>query len=89
MVTEFGGIAFQPRDARADGWGYTSAHDADEWVRAVTALYDALRASTALAGTCYTQLTDTRQETNGLCTADRRPKAPLEAIRRAVTGETR
>ena len=89
MVTEFGGIAFQPQAARADGWGYTSAHDADEWVRAVTALYDALRASTALAGTCYTQLTDTRQETNGLCTADRRPKAPLEAIRRAVTGETR
>jgi hypothetical protein len=87
MLTEFGGIAFQPGEARADGWGYTAARDAGEWTRAIAALYDALRGSTVLAGTCYTQLTDTRQETNGLCTADRRPKAPVETLRRAVLGE--
>ena len=87
MVTEFGGIAFQPREARPDGWGYTSARDAAEWTSAVAALHQALRAGGVLAGTCYTQLTDTRQETNGLCTADRHPKAPVEALRRAVLGE--
>ena len=37
-----------------------------------------------IAGFCYTQLTDTQQERNGLLTADRKPKVPLEQVR-AVT----
>lgn len=45
-----------------------------------------VRASSVLAGTCWTQLTDTLQETNGLLTADRQPKAPASEIRAAVTG---
>jgi hypothetical protein len=43
-------------------------------------------ASPALAGFCYTQLTDTRQEKNGLLTQDRAPKldpATVRAINRA------
>ncbi|MBK0296567.1 hypothetical protein IAE22_31650 [Bacillus sp. S34] len=47
---------------------------------------DAIRASSFLAGSCYTQLTDTMQETNGLLNADRTPKVPIEQIRRAITG---
>jgi beta-galactosidase/beta-glucuronidase len=86
MLTEFGGIAFQPGTRRADGWGYTAATDADDWIARITALYDAIRASTFLAGSCYTQLTDTMQETNGLLTAAREPKAPIEQIRKAVRG---
>lgn len=86
MLTEFGGIAYQPDGARDDGWGYTAAADGDDWVARITALYDAVRASTFLAGSCYTQLTDTLQETNGLLDAHRRPKAPVEQIRRAVLG---
>jgi beta-galactosidase/beta-glucuronidase len=86
MLTEFGGIAFQPGAPRADGWGYTAATDADDWIARITALYDAVRASTFLSGSCYTQLTDTMQETNGLLTADREPKAPIEQIRKAVRG---
>jgi hypothetical protein len=42
--------------------------------------------SRILAGSCYTQLTDTMQETNGLLTADRVPKVEIARIRRAVTG---
>ena len=42
--------------------------------------------SPALAGFCYTQLTDTEQERNGLLTAGRRPKAPVERIRAVTTG---
>jgi len=87
MLTEFGGVNYQPGAARADGWGYTSADDGDDWVARVTALYDAVRASGFLAGSCWTQLTDTMQETNGLLTAAREPKVAIERIRRAVTGE--
>ncbi|WP_349775203.1 sugar-binding domain-containing protein [Curtobacterium sp. MCBD17_003] len=86
MLTEFGGVQYQPGARREDGWGYTAATDGDDYLDRVTALYDAIRASTFLAGSCYTQLTDTLQETNGLLTAEREPKVPIERIRRAVTG---
>lgn len=86
MLTEFGGVNYQPGVQREDGWGYTSASDGDDWIARITGLYDAIRASTFLAGSCYTQLTDTMQETNGLLNADRTPKVPIEQIRRAVTG---
>ncbi len=86
MLTEFGGVNYQPGVQREDGWGYTSASDGDDWIARITALYDAIRASSFLAGSCYTQLTDTMQETNGLLNADRTPKVPIEQIRRAVTG---
>lgn len=87
MLTEFGGVSFQPGAERDDAWGYTAAADEDDWVARLTALYDAVRASEVLAGSCWTQLADTLQETNGLLTADRRPKAPVERIRAAVIGE--
>ncbi|WP_144759971.1 glycoside hydrolase family 2 TIM barrel-domain containing protein [Curtobacterium sp. 9128] len=86
MLTEFGGVNYQPGAQREDGWGYTSAADGDDWIARITALYDAIRASSFLAGSCYTQLTDTMQETNGLLNADRSPKVPIEQIRQAVTG---
>lgn len=86
MLTEFGGVDYQPGAQREDGWGYTSAVDGDDWIARITALYDGVRASSFLAGSCWTQLTDTLQETNGLLNADRTPKVPIERIRRAVTG---
>jgi hypothetical protein len=46
-----------------------------------------VHASTALAGACWTQLTDTYQEVNGLLTADREPKCDPEALARATRGE--
>jgi len=41
-----------------------------------------------LAGFCYTQFADTYQEANGLLFGDRKPKIPLEEIRRATLGPT-
>jgi hypothetical protein len=38
------------------------------------------------SGFCYTQFADTFQEANGLLTADRRPKIPLERLAAAVRG---
>jgi hypothetical protein len=40
-----------------------------------------------LAGACWTQLTDTYQEINGLLTADRIPKADPSLLRAALRGQ--
>jgi hypothetical protein len=86
MLTEFGGVNYEPGTPRADSWGYTAAADEEDYLARITSLYEGIRASAFLAGSCYTQLTDTMQETNGLCTADRKPKVPVHLIRAAVTG---
>jgi hypothetical protein len=86
MLTEFGGVNFQPGIPFEGSWGYSAAIDENDFLARLSALYGAIRASGFLAGSCYTQLTDTLQETNGLCTADRKPKAPVDRIRAAVTG---
>ena len=83
MLTELGGIALGPSGAGA--WGYSTATSAWDLDARLAALLAAVR-GTALAGFCYTQLTDTLQEANGLVTADRRPKIPAAQIRAAVTG---
>ena len=38
-----------------------------------------------IVGYCYTQLTDTMQEVNGLLTEDRKPKLPVETSHRILT----
>jgi beta-galactosidase/beta-glucuronidase len=97
MLTEFGGIRY---DASSDGadaargtdepespdgaWGYSDAASADQFSAQLEGLFGAVHASSFLAGLCYTQLTDTLQEANGLLDADRRPKIPVETIRRIV-----
>ncbi|PSL37508.1 glycosyl hydrolase family 2 [Labedella gwakjiensis] len=86
MLTEFGGVSYI--DEEVDGaWGYSSATDAVDFAERVSGIVGAVSASPLLSGFCYTQLTDTGQETNGLLRADRSPKAPIEQIRRIVTGD--
>jgi hypothetical protein len=90
VLSEFGGISLGAGRPSGDGtapWGYGDARTHDELLGRYRALWSAVRASSALAGACWTQLTDTYQEVNGLLTADRTPKADLEAFRRATTGE--
>lgn len=86
MVTEFGGVRFEAGDAHAKGWGYSSASDAEEYQERVTSVITAIRESPHIVGFCYTQLTDTGQEVNGLCDANRVPKLPEEVIRAIVEG---
>jgi beta-galactosidase/beta-glucuronidase len=83
MLTEFGGIKYAPG---SPSWGYSVAESAAEFEAQLRAIYEALQASPSLAGTCYTQLTDTMQEANGLLTADRKPKLDIAAIRSIVLG---
>lgn len=82
MITEFGGIAY----AAEGTWGYATVTTAEEFEEKVGGLFAALNASPVLAGHCYTQLTDTLQEANGLADAQRRPKLDAARIRALVTG---
>lgn len=99
MVTEFGGIRYVPDGAsgskaasRASGsdeaddstWGYTTADGPADFEARLRRAFGAIQASPHLAGFCYTQLTDTMQEANGLTDAHRRPKIDAEVIREIV-----
>jgi hypothetical protein len=83
VISEFGGLAFAP-EAGEDWFAYGRFPDAESLLARYEELVDALLASTVLAGFCYTQLTDTEQETNGLLTADRVPKLDPAKVR-AIT----
>jgi beta-galactosidase/beta-glucuronidase len=83
MLTEFGGLTFS-NDPGA--WGYSHAGNKEEFAARYTRLLAVVRAFPLFAGFCYTQFTDTYQETNGLLYADRTPKFPLEQIRAATSG---
>lgn len=88
IVSEFGGVTWAPEAAEGDGtWGYAVSHSAEEFEEHLTALIRALDASEHLAGWCYTQLTDTMQEANGLLDAQRRPKLPIHTLRRIIAPE--
>lgn len=84
MLTEFGGLSYAPADG--EKWfGYSTVADDEELVARLDQLVTAVVASPALAGFCYTQLTDTEQERNGLLTADRTPKVDPARIRAILT----
>jgi beta-galactosidase/beta-glucuronidase len=87
VLSEFGGIRWSPSGSGEDDWGYSTASSADDFEERLSGLLEAVQASRLLAGFCYTQLTDTLQEANGLLTADRKPKLPIERLRSIITGE--
>jgi beta-galactosidase/beta-glucuronidase len=84
VLSEFGGVAMA--DDSGETWGYSESTSAADLAQRYAALLAAVRSSIVLAGFCYTQFADTYQEANGLLTADRRPKFPLELIAAATTG---
>jgi beta-galactosidase/beta-glucuronidase len=87
MITEFGGLSLKP--AEGEAWfGYGTVSTAEELLAKYQELVEAILASPVLAGFCYTQLTDTLQETNGLLTEHRVPKADPAQIRAITAGYT-
>jgi hypothetical protein len=83
VISEFGGITLDLHNR--EGWrGYGAVRDVKQLLECYRDLVSALLSSTAIMGFCWTQLADTQQERNGLLTADRVPKAPVEQIR-AIT----
>jgi Glycosyl hydrolases family 2, TIM barrel domain/Glycosyl hydrolases family 2, sugar binding domain len=85
MLSEFGGIAYVPESGEA-GWGYSRARSEAEFLRDYTALMAGIYDCHGLSGFCYTQLTDTFQEKNGLLSENRRPKADLNQLSRVTRG---
>ncbi|MCK7494883.1 MAG: hypothetical protein MZW92_30040 [Comamonadaceae bacterium] len=90
MLTEFGGIAFikYPQDGVPQTWGYTVARTDEDFAQMYADLLHTVIHTVLFAGFCYTQFADTFQEANGLLSADRRPKLPIEDIAR-ITRESR
>lgn len=79
MVTEYGGIAM---DNTGSGWGYNGkVKDEEEYLSRFKDATDGIRAIRDCRGYCYTQLTDVRQEINGVLRADRTPKVDVEQFR--------
>lgn len=79
LLTEFGGIGFAVGED--NGWGYTSVKDVAEFVADYRRVLEAVYASKALHGYCYTQLTDVEQEINGILSYNREPKCDLSKIK--------
>ncbi len=83
MITEFGGISDRPDD-QTEWFGYGTVASRAEFLSKYRELVDAILDSPVVAGFCYTQLTDTGQETNGLLTEERVHKLDPAAVR-AIT----
>jgi len=84
VLTEFGGIAYDPKAPEGHTWGYSRAGDAATFIERYRALLHVVNETVMFSGFCYTQFADTFQETNGLLNADRTPKVPLEQISAAT-----
>ncbi len=84
MLTECGGIGYAPtQGTRWFGYGTVTSQEA--FLAKYAELLDAILDSPTIAGFCYTQLTDTLQETNGLLTESRTTKLDPDAIRAITT----
>lgn len=85
MLTEFGGIA--PLHDDEEGWGYSLSEPGTEFADRYVELLAAVRECKGLQGFCYTQLTDTYLEKNGLLTPEREYKIPPAVVAQANVGE--
>ncbi|HEY0845919.1 MAG TPA: glycoside hydrolase family 2 TIM barrel-domain containing protein [Noviherbaspirillum sp.] len=86
ILTEFGGITYakKPEEGVKGVWGYSLADSDQEFFESYRRLLEVVNETPMFSGFCYTQFADTFQEANGLLTADRSPKLPLEDIYNAT-----
>lgn len=81
LVSEYGGIKWDPTEAGSEGWGYGQAPvTEEEYLTRYRGLTDALLDNPHICGFCYTQLYDVEQEKNGLYTYSRTPKFNMDEI---------
>jgi beta-galactosidase/beta-glucuronidase len=91
FVSEFGGIWWNEEAAaeeaadtnRSTSWGYGQrVADVEDFYRRFEGLVDALLDDAGMFGYCYTQLTDTFQEQNGIYDFERREKFDTARLRK-------
>ncbi len=86
FVSEYGGIWWNAELAGSTqdekSWGYGQrVRSVEEWHERFAGLTRVLLENPFMFGYCYTQLTDTFQEQNGIYDFDRTPKFDIERIR--------
>jgi hypothetical protein len=79
MITEFGGMSFEPKPGET-WYAYGTVKTSEEYIAKYAEIVHALYESSVVCGFCFTQLTDTEQEINGMLDAQRQPKADPEAL---------
>lgn len=84
VLSEFGGVNLADAAETWDGYGQVATPD--ELLESLKRLFEWVGEDSGLAGFCYTQLTDTLQERNGLLTERREFKADPAAIATIVRG---
>jgi hypothetical protein len=84
VLSEFGGINLT--DAAGTWQGYGQAGSAEELLDSLRSIFRWVGEGSGLAGFCYTQLTDTLQERNGLLTENREHKADPSSVAAIVRG---
>jgi len=85
MNTEFGGVNLRSLAESPDVT--PAARDERQFLEQLVDVIHPMVVSGLVQGYCYTQLTDTETEICGLLTWERKPKIPLDLIRRINEGE--
>jgi Beta-galactosidase/beta-glucuronidase len=86
MISEFGGVKVVEQGSF--GWGYGDAVSTyDEMGERIQKLIRTMLTQAEICGYCYTQLTDTEQEVNGLMNAQRVPKLAPNKFRKIFSAE--
>lgn len=83
-IDEMGGVKLDLERKGEASWGYSEVRTGEELVEKFRALLGVFHGHRRISIWCWTQLTDTYQEKNGLFTMDRQPKAPLDQLRNAA-----
>ena len=82
VISEFGGVSYVN-----NGWGYgDKAKSKEEYFNRIKKLFETIKKLPYVQGYCYTQLSDVRQETNGLVDEGRNLQLPIEKIKEIVGG---
>ena len=80
ILSEFGGVSFIK-----DGWGYgDKAKSVEEYHERIVKLFKVIENLPYVEGYCYTQLSDVRQETNGLVDEERNLRLSIDKIKEFV-----
>ena len=83
IISEFAGIGYQ--NGNNQGWGYGEKVSSNqEYVERLAGLVKSIRKIDGICGFCITQLTDVEIEINGLADEQRKLKASLEDLKRAI-----
>mgnify|MGYP001637780271 FL=1 len=88
IMTEYGGIALKDSGAvsfvnktESNNWGYVADDSVEDFMKRYENLTSAVK-KCGFAGFCYTQLTDVKQEFNGLLDEEHEPKFDFKEIKK-------